>query len=198
MVMTSSTELTDEELAQETRQGSHVAFAELIERHSARVYKVAFMITGSSHEAEDVVQETFLKAFKHIDRFDHHKASFRTWLLTIARNQSINLYNVLKRQAARILSESYDEETAAPQDNSPLAPGSSDAESTLSVRQELRRVEKAMKRLPERQRTALLLKAQEELSYDEIAKIMKTSASSVESLIFRARQKLLVLTEGDQ
>ncbi|MDQ1286383.1 MAG: hypothetical protein QG663_1817, partial [Thermodesulfobacteriota bacterium] len=70
-----------------------------------------------------------------------------------------------------------------------------DAETMLSIKQQFQRMEKALKKLPERQRTALLLKSQENLSYDEIASVMDVSVSSVESLIFRARKKIIGLME---
>ena len=65
----------------------------------------------------------------------------------------------------------------------------------LSIKQQFQMVEKALKELPERQRTALLLKSQENLSYDEISSVMDVSVSSVESLIFRARKKIIGLVE---
>ena len=65
----------------------------------------------------------------------------------------------------------------------------------LSIKQQFQMMEKALKKLPERQRTALLLKSQENLSYDEISSVMDVSVSSVESLIFRARKKIIGLVE---
>ena len=182
--------LTDEELVQGVLDGSEFAFNELVDRHSAMVYRQARSITGSSHEAEDVVQETFLKAFKYIDRFSPSKASFKTWLLTITRNQSINVFSSLKRKTVRLFAE---EESQDGNLGSQLngASGNADAESALSMKQEFARLTDALSRLPERQRTALLLKSQEDMSYEEIALAMKSSASAVESLIFRARRTLL-------
>ena len=182
--------LTDEELVQRVRDGSEFAFNELVDRHSAMVYRQARSITKSSHEAEDIVQETFLKAFKHIDRFSPSKASFKTWLLTITRNQSINVFSSLKRKAVRLFAE---EQSQGGQFGTQLNDSSrnADAESALSMKQEFARLTDALSRLPERQRTALLLKSQEDMSYEEIALAMQSSASAVESLIFRARRTLL-------
>jgi RNA polymerase sigma factor (sigma-70 family) len=182
--------LTDEELVQRFRDGSEFAFNELVDRHSAMVYRQARSIIRSSHEAEDIVQETFLKAFKYIDRFSPSKASFKTWLLTITRNQSINVFSSLKRKAVRLFAEEESEDGAlGSQPN--RASRNPDAESELSMKQEFARVTDALNRLPERQRTALLLKSQENMSYEEIALAMQSSASAVESLIFRARRTLL-------
>ncbi len=191
--------LTDEELVARSGTGSEAAFDALVTRHSSAVYRLALGITGSHQEAEDVVQETFLRVFKHLDRFSPSVGSFKTWVLSIARNQSINTYHSLKRRAARLFGESGSDEEGANHDNALVDPNNSNPETMLSVRQQHALVEAALRKLPERQRTALLLKAQEHLSYTEIASTMDTTASSVESLIFRARQRLMViLDEGDR
>ena len=182
--------LSDEELVQRVQDGSEFAFNELVDRHSAMVYRQARAITRSSYEAEDVVQETFLKAFKYIDRFSPSKASFKTWLLAISRNQSINVFSSLKRKAVRLFTEEESQDgSLGSQPNH--ASWNTDAEIVLSMKQEFARLTDALSRLPERQRTALLLKSQENMSYEEIALAMQSSASAVESLIFRARRTLL-------
>src|SRR5208337_2392586 len=169
--------LTDEELVQRVQNGSEFAFNELVDRHSDMVYRQARVISGSVHEAEDIVQETFLKAFKYIDRFSPSKASFKTWLLTIARNQSINVFSSLKRKAVRLFAE--EEIEGSDWRSGTNMSRTTNAESLLSVKQEFSRVMDALKKIPERQRTALLLKSQENMSYEEIAVIMQTSASAV-------------------
>ena len=186
-------DLTDDELVQRVQNGSEFAFNELVDRHSDMVYRQARVISGSVHEAEDIVQETFLKAFKYIDRFSPSKASFKTWLLTIARNQSINVFSSLKRKAVRLFAE--EEIEGSDWGSGTNMSRTTNAESLLSVKQEFSRVMDALKKIPERQRTALLLKSQENMSYEEIAVIMQTSASAVESLIFRARKTILEIVK---
>jgi RNA polymerase sigma-70 factor (ECF subfamily) len=188
-------DLSDEELAQKVQQGYQAAFNELVERYTAKVYLQARAMTRSGQEAEDIVQETFLKAFKHIDKFSPAKATFKTWLFAIARNQSINVLNSLKRKMARYFYETGGRtEHDYPDPVAGLSDGS-DAEKLLSEKQQFARVTQAIEKLPERQRTALLLKAQESMSYEEIAQVMQTSASAVESLIFRARKTLMDVLE---
>lgn len=182
---------TDEELIARALDGSEAAFSELVDRHTHAVYRIALGITGVPQEAEEIVQETFLKVFRNLDRFSSSKAQFKTWLLTIARNESINLFHSLKRKAARFLGESDYETVPSESADHPVTPRQKNPEALLSVKQEYHLMETALNTLPERQRTALLLKSEEGLSYAEIARIMKTSVSSVESLIFRGRQKLL-------
>jgi RNA polymerase sigma-70 factor, ECF subfamily len=186
--------LSDEELAAIASDGSEAAFAVLVDRYTHPVYRLAYGITGIAQESEDIVQETFIKAFSHIETYSPSKAAFKTWLLTIARNQSINVFSSLKRKALRFLNELDADENRGRSDN-PFSASPHDVENLLSMKQEVFRVEEALKSLPERQRTAVLLKAKESMSYDEIARIMNTSSSSVESLIFRARKRLMEILD---
>jgi RNA polymerase sigma-70 factor (ECF subfamily) len=182
---------SDDELVLEAQNGSAAHFDALVDRYSPIVHRIALGITGNSFEAEEVVQETFLRAFKHLDQFSSSRAAFRTWLLTIARNQSINLFKSLKRKTARFLQEHNSEAPGLERTGDALPGRRPDAEYLLSTKQQYEKVKKALTRLPERQQTALRLKSQEDMSYEEIASIMNTSVSSVESLIFRARKRLL-------
>ena len=131
---------------------------------------------------------------RHLDSFAPSKATFKTWLLTIA-NQSINVFGSLKRRTLRFLSEFDIDERGTQCSDNPFSSVEKDAESLLAMKQEYSRVEQALERLPERQRTAMLLKAQHDMSYDQIAQVMNTSMSSVESLIFRGRKRLLEILE---
>jgi RNA polymerase sigma-70 factor (ECF subfamily) len=188
--------LSDEELLQAALEGSDAHFNALVDRYAASIYRLAYGITGRREDAEDIVQETFLRVYGHLDQYASPRGSVKTWLFTIARNQSINVFSSIKRSMARFWSEqSSDQERGDPLEAHPSSPHM-DAERQLSVQQELEMVQRALAKLPQRQRTALLLKAQEDLSYEEIAQVMGTSVSSVESLIFRARQRIME-TLGD-
>jgi RNA polymerase sigma-70 factor (ECF subfamily) len=116
-------------------------------------------------------------------------------LLTIARHQSINVFTALKRKAVRFLSDAASNDPAIADSTDSRGHVHRGPETELSVKQEFSRVHAALQSLPERQRSALLLKAQEDMSYEEIAAVMQVTVSSVESLIFRARRKLLELLE---
>lgn len=190
-IMRTSASRTDETLAELAREGSESAFNELVDRYTPLIYRIAMGMTRSRQDAEDIVQETFLRVFNHLEDFSPAKASFKTWLLTIARNQSINVFAALKRKALRFLTDpmSSDPDSQNPADS--VWNQHRGAESELVTKQELSRVQKALQDLPARQRAALLLKAQEDMSYEEIAEIMQVSVSSVESLIFRARKRLV-------
>jgi RNA polymerase sigma-70 factor, ECF subfamily len=178
---------SDEQLITEARKGSEAAFGKLVDRHTPALFRMAYVITRSASDAEDIVQETFLRAYKHIDDFAPEKAAFKTWLFTIGRNQSINLFSSLKRKASRFLND-FDSDNV---DQESFGKPVENAEDLLIGRQRQERLYEAINTLPERQRTALTLKSQEDFSYEQIAEIMSTSASSVESLLFRARKKLI-------
>src|SRR5947207_4412508 len=82
------------------RQGDQRAFGALVERHSRSVFRLAFRMTGNEQDAEDLVQETFLKAYKQLHRFDGRSA-FGTWLYRIAANCSLDLIRARKNRAER-------------------------------------------------------------------------------------------------
>lgn len=187
--------LTDEQILQEAAKGSEIHFDALVERYTPLMYRVARGITGSHAEAEDVVQETFLRIFKNLDNFSADKANFKTWALTIARNQSINTLASIKRKALQFFGDRDEDDTGPEYSFNPMSAETHDAETLLSIKQKFAQLEKALKKIPERQKTALLLKTQENMSYEEIAAIMSVSVSSVESLIFRGRKKLLEMME---
>src|SRR5277367_5198381 len=81
---------TDLEAAEEARKGNQLAFRVLVERHSRSVFRLAFRMTGNEQDAEDMVQETFLRAYKQLHRFDG-RAAFSTWLYRIGANCSLDL-----------------------------------------------------------------------------------------------------------
>lgn len=186
---------TDEELVACVRNGSEHHFDALVDRYSQTVYGLAFGISGNRHDAEDIVQETFVRVFQHIDQFEPSRGSFRSWLLTIARNQAINLFAKLRRNVGNFFSGKDPGEDEMLQARNSLWERPQGAEELLQTKQEFLRVTQAVDRLPERQKTALLLKAHDNMSYEEIAAVLKTSVSSVESLIFRARRKVMDIVE---
>src|SRR5579875_1223446 len=91
-------EWTDAAAADEARKGNQHAFRVLVERHSRALFGLAYRMTGNEQDAEDLVQETFLRAYKQIKRFDG-RASFGTWLYRICTNCALDLLHARKRRS---------------------------------------------------------------------------------------------------
>src|SRR5438046_1774864 len=91
-------EWTDESAVARARAGDEDAFRSLVERHSRTLFSLAFRMTGNEHDAEDVVQESLLRAYRKIESFDA-RASFRTWLYRIAVNCSLDMVRARKRRS---------------------------------------------------------------------------------------------------
>src|SRR5215475_1816299 len=102
-------ESTDATYVTRARSGDSDAFRVLVERHSRSLFRLAFRMTGSQQDAEDVVQESFLRAYRQLGKFDE-RASFGTWLYRIAANCSLDLVRARKRRSEQLAPASPDAE----------------------------------------------------------------------------------------
>jgi RNA polymerase sigma-70 factor (ECF subfamily) len=177
----------DEELVAATRSGDELAFESLFKRHQRRIFALAFRYTGVREDAEDIVQQTFQKAFVHLHEFEG-KSSFSTWATRIAINQAL----VSLRTRRTLREVSMDDLTT--DDVRPLVPEPADAnpdpEVNCSQRERARILSAAMKRLRPAMRRAIYLKEMEELSARETATRMRVSVGTVKARVFRARKQL--------
>jgi len=161
-------------------EASHIAVldvAALVATFSPLLYRIAFSVVRSRADAEDVVQETFVRVIEDPARFARVREP-RPWLVRIAWNLSLD-------RVRRIAPVSLDEELATAL-ISPQRP----ADAAITEARRLAQVLAAVDRLPQREREVLLLAAIEELTTAEIAAVLKKSESSVRSLLFRARTHL--------
>lgn len=166
--------LSDADLVADVAQGGERAFSELLHRHQNAIYAFACRMLGDPQEAEDVAQETFLRLYQTSKRYQPD-ASLRAYLLRITKNICIDHF---RKKRPELMDELPDPTTQqTPQD---LLEGAI----TLDY------LEKAIDRLPVNQRTALLLRHTEQLSYNRIAEVMDVSVAAVESLLVRARRTL--------
>src|SRR5579872_1158681 len=101
-------EISDEAAVELTRRGDPDAFRVLVDRHSRAIFRLAWRMTANAHEAEDIVQETFLRAYKQLKRFDG-RAAFGTWIHRIAVNCSLDLMRAKKRRQEMSVSAPQDE-----------------------------------------------------------------------------------------
>ncbi len=179
---------TDAELMMRVREGNREAFEELVLRYQQPAVNFIARTLRDETEAEDVAQRTFVQVWKSAHRYQV-TARFTTWLFTIARNLCLNEIRRRGRHPADSLEavEGDDSEGHA----RPLADsGALLASDQLASSELVQKVDEAIGALPENQRTALLLCREEELSYEEIGRILGTSLSATKSLIFRARETL--------
>lgn len=148
----------------------------LVQRHQDSIYRFVRNIIGHRQEAEDVTQDVFVSAYKNLASFDSQRATFSTWLFTIARNRAINQ---LKSRRNETLVGSGPEPTDShlPHD-------------TVEERELLEQLNLALDALPVDQKTAFVLAEIEELSHGEIAAIEHISVGTVKSRVHRARQRL--------
>ena len=176
----------DRELVAQASSGSREAFDELVRRYQTRVYNLARTMTGREADAEDLAQETFVRAFRAIGRF-RGESSFKTWLYRITVNVvNTHLAGRGKRMDAPAAA---DEGAADPMEQ--IASGE-DVEAD-TVRRQV--IDKALDAVPEELRTIITLRDIHGFAYSEIAELTGVPLGTVESRVFRARQRLKPLLE---
>jgi RNA polymerase sigma-70 factor (ECF subfamily) len=168
------------------RSGDSDAFRLLVEQHSRAVFRLAFRMTGNEQDAEDVVQETFLRAYRQLDKYEA-RSSFATWLYRIASNYSLDLIRMRKRHEEKRERGSKTEERDILQTIPVNAPGPDRIAHSNQVQA---RVNEALNELSDQERTAFVLRHFEGLSIDEIGETLGTGTNATKHSIFRAVQKL--------
>jgi RNA polymerase sigma-70 factor (ECF subfamily) len=172
--------VTEPELIQAAQAGERPAQADLVERYWDRLYRWLYQLTRDAHAAEDLTQETFLKALAALKRF-RPGTNFAAWLFRIAHNNFANHYRARGRPRETLPDELADR-AAGP------------VEEVLS-KEALHELALAVNRVPLEFRAALLLRAEEGLSFRQIADILRLTEETARWRVFKARQKLLqVLT----
>jgi RNA polymerase sigma-70 factor (ECF subfamily) len=176
---------TDAELVALNFSGDEEAFKVIVERHLKSVYNLAYRLTGSSEEAEDIAQEVFLRAWKNLKKYQPEK-NFKTWLLTIAKNASIDY---LRKKRAVPFSDFEDDEGENPLTESLADPLPYPIE-LVETAQNREMIEKAVSKLSPNYQAVLFLKYQEELTFEEIGRILEKPLDTVKSQHLRALVKL--------
>ncbi|HEY7214422.1 MAG TPA: sigma-70 family RNA polymerase sigma factor [Thermoanaerobaculia bacterium] len=177
-------ERTEAIVVERAREGDADAFRELVESYSAKLFRLAWRITGDEQSAEDAVQETFLRAYRSLDRFDA-RSQFGTWLHRIAVNAALDLAR--KQQRHRDRREDWPEETAGDEPLPSRDPGPDRIALSLEVE---RAVRSGMAELSPMERTAFVLRHFEGRSIAEICEQLGLGASAGKQAIFRAVKKL--------
>lgn len=174
----------DVRLMQLVSRGDMGAFERLIERHQALVGGTVARMLGSNSDVEDIAQQVFIRVWKSAGRYVP-RAKFTTWLLKITRNLVFNELRRSKRHAHVPLQVEPNAEELPLKDEKNPSPDASLLEVELQ-----RAIEKAIMKLPDTQRMALILRRYEEFSYEEIAEVLDLSVPAIKSLLFRGRTEL--------
>jgi RNA polymerase sigma-70 factor, ECF subfamily len=165
--------------------GEKDAYGVLVERHSQSIFRIAFRITENEADADELVQEVFLRAYRKLEDFDA-RANFRTWIYRIAMNCALDLLNKQKGQSAVPISEEYDSEQPTAQ----LADRRAGPDRLLLSREIETRRQAAMERLTPVERVAFVMRHIEDRSTEEIAGALGIAPNSAKQAVFRAVQKL--------
>lgn len=178
----------DAALVAAVASGDMTAAAELIGRHSDRIFAIGYRMLGDELLAEDLTQEVFFKVWKHAGKWEPGRALFSTWLHRVTVNLCYD--HLRKRREVKL-----DDLPDALQDRPDPGPGALEvlAEKAMSTR-----VTAAILSLPERQRAAITLCHIEGFTNIETAEILETTVEAVESLLTRGRKKLKELLQGEQ
>lgn len=172
--------MTDSQLIREIKDGNVELYSELMRRYQRKILAFIFhMLKSAKLEllAEDLCSETFYKAYRSLHSFREMDASFSTWLYTIARNTVLSELRKSKANHVSLDDAGFE----------PIASLEAAPEQQLLRNERMAMVREAINNLPEKQRSALILREYDQLDYQEIANILGQTVSSVKSLLFRAR-----------
>lgn len=175
-------ETTDAELLFRCRNGDHVAWESIVRRHQKRVYNFAYRFSGRFDEAEDLVQEVFLKIYRTLHTYNVELGAFETWLMRVSRNCIIDHYRKSKLEKSRTDALVGEHEQVAETGNRFANPAVALDQRELSAR-----VHGALVRLSDDLREVLILRDLEGFAYEEIVEIIKVPLGTVKSRINRGR-----------
>ena len=174
----------DQPAVERAQGGDESALAELLQRYREPIFAFVYRLLGQTAPAEDVAQESFVRAFQNIGRFRFRRgARFSTWLFQLARHAALDELRRQQRQPRAV----FDETTSKLSDTAP------DAAHQLMNRELGEAIARAVATLPEDQRTALVLTEYHALPATEVARVLGCSVRGAEARLFRARQAVRTL-----
>ena len=190
--MTSPEELRDEEVVELCRRGEKHYFDVLVRRYMEKAFRIAFDFTRNTETAKDLSQDAFLRAVANIKQFDG-RSSFYTWFYRIV----VNLCLDHARRQNRVAWESLDGFSEEPSEQKQLADATFAPDQEAMASEAKKRVDQTLEAMPNKQRTAFLLRNHQGLSIADVAKVMKTTEGTVRVYLHRAvaalRQSLVEL-----
>jgi RNA polymerase sigma-70 factor, ECF subfamily len=173
-----------------TLAGDRDAFRVLVERHSRNVFRLAYRMTGNQHDAEEVVQEAFLRAYQKLGQFAE-RASFGTWVYRIAANYAIDRMRQRRSEDAQRAPSSRGVQDGSELDPMSIVRDAAPSPERLAQNGELaEHIRRAMNALTPAERTAFVMRHWGGSGIEEIAAVLKSSTSAAKNTVFRSVQKL--------
>lgn len=178
--------MDDANWVKKAQKGDSTAFEQLVLAHQNQIYRLCFRMLGNAEDAADMTQETFLKAWRNLDRFQGD-AAFSTWLYRLASNCCLDFLRSQKRRPTVSMTAEDDD---GEEQTIEVADDSATPEEELLLKEERSEIARAMASLDEEQRQILSLRVVNDLSYTEIAEILDIKEGTVKSRLARARENL--------
>ena len=188
MTRTNTGTMDERILHQELACGNPAAFQQLVESHQSRVMNTCYGFVHNREDAEDIAQEVFLEVYKSIDNF-REDAKLSTWIYRISVTKSLDFLRKQKRKKRFGRLKEFFGKAQDPIEQIP-APATANPQACLEKQERAQLLRQAVESLAENQKIAVTLNKYEGFSYQEVAEIMGTSVSSVESLLHRAKNNL--------
>jgi RNA polymerase sigma-70 factor (ECF subfamily) len=173
-----------------TLAGDREAFRVLVERHSSNVFRLAYRMTGNQHDAEEVVQEAFLRAYQKLSQFAA-RANFGTWVYRIAANYAIDRMRQRRSEEAKRELPGRSTDDGLESDPISIVPDASPSPERLAQSGQLaEHMRRALNELTPAERTAFVMRHWGGSGIEEIAEALKSSSSAAKNTVFRSVQKL--------
>ncbi len=187
----------DAELIERFRSGDESAFETLVNKHAAKAYQISFGLLGNKLDAEEVVQDAFVKVYKNLDKF-RGDSSFTTWLYRIATNLSRNKYHWHRRRGRDVnvsISNNFGSENEV-QSDMEIPDNKLEPSKVLENKETGVKLVNAIKKLPKKLKEVIILRHIEDMSYAGIANVLECELGTVKSRLARAREALKIKMTG--
>lgn len=178
-----ATPAEDREYVLAAMKGDKNAYGRLVVKYQKRLFRFVFMMLGKKDTTDDIIQDAFVKGYTALSSFDSDK-QFYPWIATIARNLALNR---IKRDSREKPVSEFEDHVISIPDSDP------DPHDKMIIKENDKRFFNAVQSLPEQYRMVFVMRMFEKMSYDEISKKLGISPGTVDSRLFRARQKLVEL-----
>jgi len=183
---------TDTVLIKQFVNGTEAAFEQLVKKHSGKAFQIAFGLLGNNNDAEEVVQDAFVKVFKNLKNF-RGDSKFTTWLYRIVTNLARNKYHWHRRRGAEVnVSISYAPPGETNAVDMEIPDSKNEPLKILEYAEVEENLKKALDNIPQKLREVMILRHFEEMPYSEIASVMNCELGTVKSRLARAREALKI------